>query len=343
MNLINFVRNNKKSIKNQSVEEYELPRNLDGLNKWTIPRIPKKLLYELGTFEDLGLIQTVKTSEETITLENQEMVIKLLNESDIIKYQKDFNFLHIGLIQIAFKPMTLQGLPESFLAVLRDGRNLNWKQSLMGIMQTSLAHGPVYFDVYPNLQLSLTDANILEALTLNIKTHGYNYMPGSELICVCFRIYFKPLVTMNPKCKRVDKQRNETVLIESNFNRSKISTRKVIKWEEIEFPTNWVMEQGVPVQPKIENNITNISQSSDGTVKIEFFNEKEESLIRRSRSNRSVNSHFSPLDYYVENISATNPSRASTSQVNERRVEGLRIYDNIVQGIYNNNEEINAS
>ncbi|KAL4583205.1 hypothetical protein LXL04_007772 [Taraxacum kok-saghyz] len=35
-----------------------------------------------------------------------------------------------------------RGLPESFLAVLRDARNRNWKQSLMGIIESSLSHGP---------------------------------------------------------------------------------------------------------------------------------------------------------------------------------------------------------
>ena len=59
------------------------------------------------------------------------MIIKLLTPQDINRYQNHYNYLHIGLVQIAFKPLTLQGLPESFLAVLRDARNRNWKQSLM--------------------------------------------------------------------------------------------------------------------------------------------------------------------------------------------------------------------
>ncbi|KAH0639493.1 hypothetical protein KY290_036759 [Solanum tuberosum] len=51
--------------------------------------------------------------------------------------------MHIGLVQVAFKPLTLGGLPESFIAALRDGRNQNWKKSLIGTIQTSLAYGPV--------------------------------------------------------------------------------------------------------------------------------------------------------------------------------------------------------
>ncbi|KAL9678366.1 hypothetical protein QQ045_016210 [Rhodiola kirilowii] len=67
----------------------------------------------------------VKTTEETIPLNSDELTIRLLEE-----------------MQIAFKPLTLEGLLESFIAALRDGRTLNYKKSLMGIVQTSLAHGP---------------------------------------------------------------------------------------------------------------------------------------------------------------------------------------------------------
>ncbi|KAG5590676.1 hypothetical protein H5410_041190 [Solanum commersonii] len=46
----------------------------------------------------------------------------------------------------------------------------------MGSIESTVAHGPIYFNTQPNLQLSLIDANILNALTLNVKTHGVDYM-----------------------------------------------------------------------------------------------------------------------------------------------------------------------
>ena len=151
--IMNIIRR-KDTVKNSIKEEYDIPQNLDELNRWTIPKVEPKTIYRLGTFERIGLKQVVKTTEESISLDKDEMIIKLLNEGDINHYRSDksdYKFIHIGLVQIAFKPLTLEGLPESFLAALRDARNLNWKQSLMGIIQSSLAHGPVYFDVYPNI------------------------------------------------------------------------------------------------------------------------------------------------------------------------------------------------
>ncbi|KAG5579668.1 hypothetical protein H5410_050295 [Solanum commersonii] len=164
--------------------------------------------------------QLIKTTEQSLALNSSEQTIRLLNKRDVDLYKSQYKFLHIGMVQIAFKPLTLKGLPETFLAALRDARNLNFRQSLMGSIESTVAYGPVYFNAQPNLQLSLTDSNILDALTLNVKTHGYNYAPGSELICLSYRIYYKLLATLNPRCKLYDTS-DQTILVETNFARSK--------------------------------------------------------------------------------------------------------------------------
>jgi len=53
-------------------------------------------------------------------------VIKLLTDEDIDPYRKKYKYLHIGLIQVAFKPLTLQELNASILSCLGDVRCLNW-------------------------------------------------------------------------------------------------------------------------------------------------------------------------------------------------------------------------
>ena len=197
----------------------------------------------------------------------------------------------------------------------------------MGIIQSSLAHGPIYFDVYPNLSVSLSDINILDSLTLNFKTRGYNYTPGTEVICICYRIYYKPLFTLNPMCKRIDKKLNETILIETNFNRSNITTRRSIKWEEIEFPENWIIEQAVPRNPIINKDLQQVIQNNERSFQIQFNNEQRRllpsSVYARSRSSHSF---ISPLDYMVD-IPQT--SRASTSQVRED-LESTNTVDDLI-------------
>ena len=203
-------------IKSSRLEEVDIPQNLDLLNKWTIPKVDTRLIYDYGWFDKLSTKQVVKTTEQSLALNSDEQTIQLLNKRDIDLYKSRYNWMHIGMVQIAFKPLTLKGLPETFLAALRDARNLDFRQSPMGSIESTVAYGPVYFNTQPNLQLSLSDRNILDSLTLNVKTHGYNYAVGSELICLSYRIYYKLLTTLNPRCKLYDSS-SETILVEINF------------------------------------------------------------------------------------------------------------------------------
>lgn len=336
----------KSTIKNSLSREVDIPQSLDLLNKWTIPKVDTRTIYQLGTFEKLGLKQVVKTTEEAISLNNEEMFLQLLTNNDLEPYRRtDHKFVHIGLVQVAFKPLTLEGLPESFIAALRDGRNLDWKKSIMGIIKSSLAHGPVYFDVYPNLTLSLSDDNILDALTLNVKTHGYNYAQGSEIICICYRIYFKPLYTLNPCCKLADKPMNETIIIETNFHKSDITTRRKIKWEEISFPENWKIEKAMTPRPIIHTDLLDVIQTSDGTVSLNFGNNQTNKIIRsnsRRSASSSVRSFISPCDYIIDHPGSsrhsTSHTREKTKDDDESLEEPIRMdefllhKDNIIKG-----------
>ena len=59
------------------------------------------------------------------------------------------------------------------------------------MMETSLHNGPVYFNCYPNFALSLSDRNIMDALTFNVKNDGYYMKEGSEPLAIIYRIYYK--------------------------------------------------------------------------------------------------------------------------------------------------------
>jgi len=192
------------------------------------------------------------------------------------------------MVQIAFKPLALKGLPETFLVAFRDARNLYFRQSLMGSIESTVAYDPFYFNTQPNLQLSLTDSTILDDLTLNVKTHGYNYAPGFKLICLSYRIYFKLLATLNPRYKLYDTS-DQTILVETNFAKSKVTTIRPINWEEINFATTWTLDSVIPPE-QMTDAITNseyshIMQNSDGKICIQF-NEKSVPYNRHSFSDR---------------------------------------------------------
>ncbi|KAG5605641.1 hypothetical protein H5410_027133, partial [Solanum commersonii] len=100
--------------------------------------------------EDMHEAQQIEEEEPADALKKAEALlaklkdktITILNKHDIDLYRSQYKFLHIGMVQIAFKPLTLKGLPETFLAALRDARNLNFRQSLMGSIESTVAYGP---------------------------------------------------------------------------------------------------------------------------------------------------------------------------------------------------------
>ena len=90
--------------------------------------------------------------------------------------KKKILFIHFGLVQVAVKPLTRQVLNTTVLLCLRDGRFKIYKDVLLGIVESSLFQGPIYFNCYPNFDVSLTDETVLQTSKLDIETLGYNML-----------------------------------------------------------------------------------------------------------------------------------------------------------------------
>ena len=99
------------------------------------------------------------------------------------------------MVQVVVKPLTREVWNTSVLLSLRDERHLRFNGSLLGMMETSLQNGPVYFNCYPNFALSLSDRNIMKCLNLNVKKDGYYMKEGLEPLAIIYRIYYKLMKT----------------------------------------------------------------------------------------------------------------------------------------------------
>ena len=101
----------------------------------------------------------------------------------------------------------------------------------MRAIETNLCHGHVFFNVYPNLHLSLSDRHIGEAVNLRMLTKGYNFLLGSKIVAIIYRIYYKVMNTLTPNIKYVTNTLGYTTLIDSNMLKNSFSvTNKLIKW-----------------------------------------------------------------------------------------------------------------
>ena len=169
-----------KNMDNERIinfEEYsmkDIDRNLLEWNKWNISIEKLDKIYQQTSFSKISFLRdyTIKNVERTYSLYNEYETIQLFLIESINRHKEKYAFLHIGLVQVAVKPLTREALNTNILLCLRDDIHLRFNDSLLGMMETTLHNGPIYFNCYNNFALSLSYRNIMDALTLNIKTDG---------------------------------------------------------------------------------------------------------------------------------------------------------------------------
>jgi hypothetical protein len=185
---------------------------------WSIPRVPDKEVYKTSWFKSSFRAKyAVKTVEQTIPISNRNEDFELFNKRFVNQsLAKGFKFLHIGAVQVAVKPLTRIGIDASVLMCLRDARFIDFRTSTLGMVHMSLYNGPVYFDTFPNINLSLSDVNISKALTLNVLTSGYDTLIGSQPVVIIYHIYYKLLKSnLNPQAV-IKNSGESTLLIQSS-------------------------------------------------------------------------------------------------------------------------------
>lgn len=75
------------------------------------------------------------------------------------------------------------------MLALRDARRNRFSDFLLRVVETSLCNGQVYFNFYPNFEVFLTDKHLLDVLTLNIKTKGYDMKMGVENVVLIYSLF----------------------------------------------------------------------------------------------------------------------------------------------------------
>ena len=155
---------------------------------------------------------------------------------------KGYKFLHIGFVQVVIKPLTRLGINAFVLLCLHAARFLNFRISILGMIQSSLFNGPIHFDVFPNLTLTLNDVNVIKALTLNVLASSYDMEKGSKPLTIIYRIYYKLMKTNFDPQAVIKNFGNSTLLIQSSTQDANIRTPKMIRWDEINLPNEWLLE-----------------------------------------------------------------------------------------------------
>ena len=244
--------------------------------KWNIPKIDTKTVYKISWAENaFHFAYKARTVEQTFSISKTHEKCCLFSKRNISEFiaAKKFSYLHIGMVQVAIKPLTRKGINASVLMCLRDARFKNFKDSILGMITASLYNGPIYFNCYPDLTLAFDDPNIVKGLTLNIASSIYHMEEGSKPFALIYRIYYR-LLGSKPSAKINREPSGKTMLIQCLTPNAKVQVPKMIQWHDVKLPTEWLLEQESPLAKPVfdELDLTHIQQYIDGTVKISFQN-----------------------------------------------------------------------
>jgi hypothetical protein len=198
----------------------------------------KSKIYKKSTFSNLTFLSnfTIKTVERTYSLKQSCEKIQLLSRKEIDKNIDNFFFIHFGLVQVAVKPLTRQGLNTSVFLGLRDGRFKIYQDGLLGMVESSLYKGPIYFDCYPNFAVSLKDKIVSQALELDIETSGYNMLEGAQPLVIVYRIYYKLMKTTLEPQVLMENPKGKTLSLQASTEDSHVNVPTQIEWKDIKLP-----------------------------------------------------------------------------------------------------------
>lgn len=213
------------------------------LNSWKIPKVRKGRIYRQkcrwNLFKTDG---TIKIEEREVPISQEFETIKLLSSDPIVEHGKKYNYLHLGLVQVGLKPLTKGGLDTSVCLVLRDKRHLNFTNSRLGMVESSLRRGPINFEVFPNFSVSLADKNILDVLTIQVKIQNTTMVGGSMPVALVYRVYYK--VALSPGTNALTTSPiGRTFFIQTDLSKARRKETRVTTWGKVSIPDECTMEE----------------------------------------------------------------------------------------------------
>jgi hypothetical protein len=144
------------------------------------------------------------------------------------------------------------------------------------------------------MSVSLDDIHVLKSLTLNLQTKGYDMEESSRPLAIIYCIYYRLMKTnLNPQA--IFKDPNGcTLLIQSSTQNASISVPKMIQWDKLTLPNEWLLKNvSKPANmATTSSNVDIIEQYLNGDVKINFADLYPSGRVQRSLANENRRNSF---------------------------------------------------
>ncbi|KAF6154649.1 hypothetical protein GIB67_000533, partial [Kingdonia uniflora] len=177
--------------------------------------------------------------------------------------------------------------------------------------------------------------SIFDAISLRIQTQGYDFIPGTEVIAVIYRIYYRVMNTLCPRAILKSKL-GTTVAVHSNCLTTNIAVNRLINWNELRIPTEWVLPRAVVPRSRFTNQIPN-----EDDIPYHFSGPSSRPSVSRHSTSEPIiqgirlSEQQIPHGIYHFSGPSSRPS-VSRHSTSEPIIQGIRLSEQqIPHGIYN--------
>lgn len=193
----------------------------------------KKNNFKTGIMCGFKKNDAIKTVEKTVYAKDLHRGLQLLNQAKMKAHKRWYKYLHLGLVQISVKPLNEEGLNESVVVCLADGRFIKMMGGVLGMVEASLSDGPVYFNCFPNYSVPLESAHKVPVAYLEA-AHGCG-----QNLAITYRVCYKLLKSPASNNSHSKTTPGETTLFQANIENSGVGMKRIIKWSEVSVPERW--------------------------------------------------------------------------------------------------------
>ena len=158
-------------------------------------------------------------------------------------------------------------------------------------------------------------------MLLQIKTHNYDMLEGFILVALIFKIHYKAMFSTFASKHKFQSKKGEILLLQTDLSCSNIVVPKTIQWKDISLLEDWILKGAaspeMPQPPPPNIQIKNITQYTDGKVKLSFHRHSTSSRFSETSSSSSTIDlgRIFKIPSVINIPYHENPPRKSTSDI----------------------------
>ena len=133
---------------------------------------------------------TIKTVEQGLEIHRKrdEEEFNILSKKYVLKRNNKYNFLQLGSVQVAAKPLHKLRLNNTIFMTFKDSMCTKFYKSIWGIVETSFSQGLVWYNCFPNITINVKESYEGPILVLNTKLYGYDMKPRTIPMTIIYRV-----------------------------------------------------------------------------------------------------------------------------------------------------------